>query len=156
MVSSEKPLSIPSVFCWIRYALRPRSTIFLLIHVRNGVIMSVIAPRIRLVYSIKITVPMMVTGTGDDLNQCGVEHFSDRIHIVCETAHDITGRSGEILASFFMFFYTSKNNFKKFIKSCPILSLPIQSIPTQMETQNFIMKKRAGEVRLPSDHKMKE
>ncbi|MEI3195941.1 MAG: hypothetical protein V8S54_08555, partial [Lachnospiraceae bacterium] len=60
------------------------------------------------------------------------------------------------LASFFMFFYTSKNNFKKFIKSCPILSLPIQSIPTQMETQNFIMKKRAGEVRLPSDHKMKE
>ena len=29
-------------------------------------------------------------------------------------------------------------------------------IPTQMETQNFIMKKRAGEVRLPSDHKMKE
>ena len=29
-------------------------------------------------------------------------------------------------------------------------------IPTQMEKQNFIMKKRAGEVRLPSDHKMKE
>ena len=25
-------------------------------------------------------------------------------------------------------------------------------IPTQMETQNFIMKKRTGEVRLPSDH----
>ena len=30
---------------------------------------------------------------------------------------------------FFMSFYTSKNNFKKFLKSCPILSLPIQSIP---------------------------
>lgn len=28
-------------------------------------------------------------------------------------------------------------------------------IPTQMETQNSIMKKRTGEVRLPSDHKMK-
>ena len=28
-------------------------------------------------------------------------------------------------------------------------------IPTQMETQNSIMKKRSGEVRLPSDHKMK-
>ena len=25
-------------------------------------------------------------------------------------------------------------------------------IPTQMETQNSIMKKRTGEVRLPSDH----
>ena len=35
--------------------------------------------------------------------------------------------SGEILA-FFMSFCTSKNNFKKFLKSCPILSLPIQSI----------------------------
>ena len=46
--------------------------------------------------------------------------------------------------------------FQNFPKSCPILSLPIQSIPTQMETQNFIMKKRAEEVRLPSDHKMKE
>ena len=75
------------------------------------------------------------------------------------TGHEVgtvTTVSGEILASFFMFFYTSKNNFKKFIKSCPILSLPIQSVPTQMETQNFIMKKRAEEVRLPSDHKMKE
>lgn len=29
-------------------------------------------------------------------------------------------------------------------------------IPTQMETQNSIMKKRTGEVRLPSDHKMKK
>ena len=29
---------------------------------------------------------------------------------------------------FFMSFCTSKNNFKKFLKSCPILSLPIQSI----------------------------
>ena len=27
-----------------------------------------------------------------------------------------------------MSFYTSKNNFKKFLKSCPILSLPIQNI----------------------------
>lgn len=27
---------------------------------------------------------------------------------------------------------------------------------TQMETQNSIMKKRTGEVRLPSDHKMKK
>ena len=29
-------------------------------------------------------------------------------------------------------------------------------IPTQMETQNSIMKKRTGEVRLPSDHKIKK
>ena len=29
-------------------------------------------------------------------------------------------------------------------------------IPTQMETQNSIMKKRTGAVRLPSDHKMKK
>ncbi len=29
---------------------------------------------------------------------------------------------------FFYVFCTSKNNFKKFLKSCPILSLPIQSI----------------------------
>ena len=29
---------------------------------------------------------------------------------------------------FFMSFCTSKNNFKKFLKSCSILSLPIQSI----------------------------
>ena len=75
------------------------------------------------------------------------------------TGHEVgtvTTVSGEILESFFMSFYTSKNNLKKFLKSCPILSLPIQSIPTQMETQNFIMKKRAGEVRLSSDHKMKE
>ena len=28
-------------------------------------------------------------------------------------------------------------------------------IPTQMETQNSIMKKRTGEVRLPSDNKAK-
>ena len=35
--------------------------------------------------------------------------------------------SGEILA-FFMSFCTSKNNFKKLLKSCPILSLPIQRL----------------------------
>ena len=29
-------------------------------------------------------------------------------------------------------------------------------IPTQMETQNSIMKKRTGEVRLPANHKMKK
>ena len=40
----------------------------------------------------------------------------------------VTMVSGEILASFFMSFCTSKNNFKKLLKSCPILSLPIQSI----------------------------
>ncbi|MBT9731828.1 hypothetical protein GPK64_07950 [Coprococcus eutactus] len=47
------------------------------------------------------------------------------------TGHEVgtvTTMSGEILASFFMSFFTSKNNFKKFLKSCPILSLPIQSI----------------------------
>ena len=46
------------------------------------------------------------------------------------TGHEIgsvTMVSGEILA-FFMSFCTSKNNFKKLLKSCPILSLPIQSI----------------------------
>ena len=38
-------------------------------------------------------------------------------------------KSGEPFSHlFFMLFYTSKNNFKKFLKSCPILSLPIQSI----------------------------
>ena len=47
------------------------------------------------------------------------------------TGHEVgtvTTVSGEILASFFISFYTSKNNLKKFLKSCPILSLPIQSI----------------------------
>lgn len=47
------------------------------------------------------------------------------------TGHEVgtvTTVSGEILASFFMSFYTSKNNLKKFLKSCPILSLPTQSI----------------------------
>lgn len=47
------------------------------------------------------------------------------------TGHEVgtaTTVSGEILASFFMSFYISKNNFKKFLKSCPVLSFPIQSI----------------------------
>ncbi|RGF20646.1 hypothetical protein DXB47_10490 [Firmicutes bacterium OM04-13BH] len=46
------------------------------------------------------------------------------------TGHEVgtvTTVLGGILASFFMSFYTSKNNFKKFLKSCPILSLPIQT-----------------------------
>ena len=43
------------------------------------------------------------------------------------TGHEVgtvTTVSGEILASFFLSFYTSKNNFKKVLKSCPILWLP--------------------------------
>ena len=46
------------------------------------------------------------------------------------TGHEVgivTMVSGEILASFFISFYTSKNNFKKVLKSCPILWLPIQT-----------------------------
>ena len=36
----------------------------------------------------------------------------------------VTMVSGEILASFFISFYTSKNNFKKFLKSCPNFVFP--------------------------------